>query len=97
DLYRKLSSLLPSPVRLFSCTERRCACVAERGERCTVLRTGSAGHHPLFSGLFPCAEPSAVSGEERGKDHRAVGDAQSGGNLAPRGRLIVLSGLVTVG
>ena len=49
----------------------------------------------LFSGLFPCAEPSAVSGEERGKDHRAVGDAQSGGNLAPRGRLIVLSGLVT--
>lgn len=28
------------------CLERQCACVAERRERgCTVLRTGSAGHH----------------------------------------------------
>lgn len=27
------------------CTEWRCACVGERGERCTLLRTGSAGHH----------------------------------------------------
>ncbi|TNN88764.1 hypothetical protein EYF80_001096 [Liparis tanakae] len=100
------------------CLERQCACVAERRERgCTVLRTGSAGHHrrtaldnpgwwwrgrldpdreqeqdrehhrgsfsplsenmseffllallALFSGLFPCAEPSAVSGEDRGKE-----------------------------
>ncbi|KAM7407717.1 hypothetical protein PAMA_003455 [Pampus argenteus] len=115
----------PSPVPLISpafssgasvrCSERRCACVGERGERCTVLRTGSAGHHritalvsrvvveggdwtrtrsedqdqekhrgslqpalqknmseffllaflALFSGLFPCTEPSTVSDEEK--------------------------------
>ncbi|KAF3695062.1 hypothetical protein EXN66_Car010738 [Channa argus] len=29
------------------CTERRFACVGEPRERCTVLRTGSAGHHRI--------------------------------------------------
>lgn len=31
----------------------------------------------LFSGLFPRAEPSRGSDEERGKENRAAGNAQS--------------------
>ena len=36
----------------------------------------------LFSGLFPCAEPSTRSDEEKGKKPGPFGNAQSGGNLA---------------
>ncbi len=42
-----LSSLLPSPVRLFAVKSGGVHVSRSGGERCTVLRTGSAGHHRI--------------------------------------------------
>ncbi|KAL6100585.1 uncharacterized protein ACO6RY_07695 [Pungitius sinensis] len=42
----------------------------------------------LFSGLFPCAEPSAVSDEGRGKNQPGRRGCAVRGNLAPRAALV---------
>lgn len=45
----------------------------------------------LFSGLFPCAEPSAVSGEDRGKEESGPSGLRSPVKLGTAGRLRAVS------